>query len=368
MWFVASPSSLFSFLPFPSPFIHHLLSSPSRSLYISKISSPSQWQSFELTIAFLSFVLPSLHLTGPLIDFCLGPHIPHTGKIKAFAVTKASSSYFLGDANNETLQRIYGISFPDSKQMTEYKKWIEEAEKRNHRKIGKVRDSTSSLHLGLERVETQSAELTFASCFSSLFFLLQEQELFMFHELSPGSPFFLPHGMRIYNALIAFIKEEYRDRGYEEGESSSFLVASLVSLLSNSRLFLPPSSSFRIVISPNMFNVDLWKQSGHYDNYKDDMFLLNVEKTEFALKPMNCPGHCLIFDSRKRSHKELPIRMAEFGVLHRNEASGSLGGLSRVRRFVQDDSHIFCMPEQVSSRPHLAPSVPSYFSSDVGSA
>jgi len=96
-----------------------------------------------------------------------------------------------------------------------------------------------------------------------------------------------------------------------------------------------------------MFNVDLWKQSGHYDNYKDDMFLLNVEKTEFALKPMNCPGHCLIFDSRKRSHKELPIRMAEFGVLHRNEASGSLGGLSRVRRFVQDDSHIFCMPEQV---------------------
>jgi threonyl-tRNA synthetase len=96
-----------------------------------------------------------------------------------------------------------------------------------------------------------------------------------------------------------------------------------------------------------MFNVDLWKQSGHYDNYKEDMFLLNVDKDEFALKPMNCPGHCLIFDSRTRSHKELPIRLAEFGVLHRNEASGSLGGLSRVRRFVQDDSHIFCMPSQI---------------------
>jgi threonyl-tRNA synthetase len=96
-----------------------------------------------------------------------------------------------------------------------------------------------------------------------------------------------------------------------------------------------------------MFNVDLWKTSGHYDNYKDDMFLLPVDKDEFALKPMNCPGHCLIFDSRARSFKELPIRLAEFGVLHRNEASGSLGGLSRVRRFVQDDSHIFCMPSQV---------------------
>ncbi|CED83034.1 threonyl-trna synthetase [Phaffia rhodozyma] len=225
----------------------------------------------------------TVYRCGPLIDFCLGPHIPHTGKIKAFSVTKASSAYFLGDAKSDSLQRVYGISFPDSKQMTEYKKWLEEAEKRNHKKIGK------------------------------------DQELFTFHELSPGSPIFLPHGVRIYNALMDLIREEYRDRNYQE------------------------------VISPNMFNVDLWKQSGHYANYKDDMFLLNVDKEEFALKPMNCPGHCLIFDSRNRSHKELPLRMAEFGVLHRNESSGSLSGLTRVRRFVQDDAHIFCTPDQIES-------------------
>lgn len=225
----------------------------------------------------------TVYRCGPLIDFCRGPHVPHTGRIKALAILKNSSSFFLADAKNDTLQRVYGISFPDSKQLTEYKKFLEEAEKRDHRRIGKA------------------------------------QELFMFHELSPGSAFFLPMGMRIYNTLIDFIKSEYRQRGYVE------------------------------VGSPNIFNSALWKTSGHWQKYSEDMFRVEVDKEQFAIKPMNCPGHALIFGSRERSYKELPIRMAEFGVLHRNEASGALSGLTRVRRFVQDDAHIFCAQDQIES-------------------
>ncbi|KAI0088225.1 threonyl-tRNA synthetase [Irpex rosettiformis] len=223
----------------------------------------------------------TVYRCGPMIDLCVGPHIPHTGKIKSFMVTKNSASYFLGDANNDSLQRIYGISFPDKKQMVEYKHFLEEAAKRDHRKIGK------------------------------------EQELFFFNDVSPGSAFWLPHGTRIYNTLLELMRSEYFKRGYQE------------------------------VISPNIYHSKLWETSGHWKNYKDDMFSLDVEKEKWALKPMNCPGHCVIFDSRDRSYKELPIRMAEFGILHRNEASGALTGLTRVRRFVQDDTHIFCMPTQV---------------------
>ncbi|TFK75637.1 threonyl-tRNA synthetase [Pluteus cervinus] len=223
----------------------------------------------------------TVYRCGPMIDLCVGPHIPNTGKIKAFMVTKSSASYFLGDPSNDSLQRIYGISFPDKKQLTEYKAFLAEAAKRDHRKIGK------------------------------------EQDLFFFNDLSPGSCFFLPHGTRIYNTLVELMRSEYFKRGYQE------------------------------VISPNMYNVKLWETSGHWQNYHEDMFSLDVEKEKWALKPMNCPGHCLIFDSTDRSYKELPIRMAEFGILHRNEASGALTGLTRVRRFVQDDTHVFCMPSQV---------------------
>jgi len=223
----------------------------------------------------------TVYRCGPLIDLCRGPHLPHTGRIKSFAILKNSASYFLGDAKNDSLQRIYGVSFPDAKQMAEHKKFLEEAARRDHRRIGR------------------------------------EQELFFFHELSPGSCFFLPHGARIYNRLMSFIKKEYRQRGYTE------------------------------VMSPNMFNVKLWKTSGHWENYKDDMFMFDVEKETFGLKPMNCPGHCLMFDVRERSYRELPLRFADFGVLHRNEASGSLGGLTRVRRFQQDDAHLFCRLDQL---------------------
>ena len=223
----------------------------------------------------------TVYRCGPLIDLCRGPHIPHTGRIKAFEVLKNSSSYFLGNAENETLQRIYGISFPETAMMKEYLKFREEAEKRDHRKVGK------------------------------------DQQLFFFHELSPGSCFFLPHGAKIYNKLIEFIRAEYRKRGFSE------------------------------VITPNMFNVNLWHTSGHWQNYQENMFQVTVEKELHAMKPMNCPGHCLMFKHRERSYRELPIRFADFGVLHRNELSGALGGLTRVRRFCQDDAHIFCRPDQI---------------------
>ncbi|KAG4423411.1 hypothetical protein IFR04_003515 [Cadophora malorum] len=223
----------------------------------------------------------TVYRNGPLIDLCRGPHVPNTGRIETFAIMKNSASYFLGNKDNDSLQRIYGISFPDKKQMAEHKKFLEEAAKRDHRKIGK------------------------------------DQELFFFHELSPGSAMWLPHGTRIYNTLQSFLREEYWARGYNE------------------------------VISPNMYNSELWKTSGHWDYYKDDMFTFDSEKDTFALKPMNCPGHCLMFDHRERSHRELPWRVADFGVLHRNEASGALSGLTRVRRFQQDDAHIFCREDQI---------------------
>lgn len=218
---------------------------------------------------------------GPLIDLCRGPHIPHTGFIKAFQVTNNSGAYWKADAKNDLLQRVYGISFPDKKLMKEYNTLRELAAKRDHRKIG------------------------------------EDQSLWFFDRLSPGCCFFLPHGARIYNKLIDMIKEQYRIRGYDE------------------------------VVTPNVFNLDLWKTSGHLDNYKENMFVFESEKTEFGLKPMNCPGHCVMFKHKVRSYKELPIRFADFGVLHRNELSGALTGLTRVRRFVQDDAHIFCAFEDI---------------------
>ncbi|KAK8226195.1 threonyl-tRNA synthetase-like protein [Phyllosticta capitalensis] len=223
----------------------------------------------------------TVYRCGPLIDLCRGPHVPHTGRVKFFKIMKNSASYFLGDAKNDSLQRIYGVSFPEKKMMEEHLKYLEEAAKRDHRKIGK------------------------------------EQELFFFHEWSPGSAFFLPHGMIIYNTLQAFLREEYWKRGYSE------------------------------VQSPNMYNAELWKRSGHWQHYQEDMFTFEVEKDPWALKPMNCPGHCLLFAHRERSYRELPMRIADFGVLHRNEASGALTGLTRVRRFQQDDTHIFCTEDQI---------------------
>ncbi|XP_064783071.1 threonine--tRNA ligase 1, cytoplasmic [Oncorhynchus masou masou] len=223
----------------------------------------------------------TVYRCGPLIDLCRGPHVRHTGKIKALKIHKNSSTYWEGKADMETLQRIYGISFPDPKMLKEWERFQEEAKSRDHRKLGR------------------------------------EQDLFFFHDLSPGSCFFLPKGSYIYNSLVDFIRSEYRKRGFQE------------------------------VVTPNIYNSKLWQTSGHWQHYSDNMFSFEVEKEVFALKPMNCPGHCLMFDHRPRSWRELPLRMADFGVLHRNELSGALTGLTRVRRFQQDDAHIFCTMDQI---------------------
>uniref|UniRef100_A0A2K6U4F1 threonine--tRNA ligase n=2 Tax=Saimiri boliviensis TaxID=27679 RepID=A0A2K6U4F1_SAIBB len=223
----------------------------------------------------------TVYRCGPLIDLCKGPHVRHTGKIKTIKIFKNSSTYWEGNPEMETLQRIYGISFPDNKMMRNWEKFQEEAKNRDHRKIGK------------------------------------EQELFFFHDLSPGSCFFLPRGAFIYNTLVDFIREEYHKRNFTE------------------------------VLSPNMYNSKLWEASGHWQHYSENMFTFEIEKDTFALKPMNCPGHCLMFAHRPRSWREMPIRFADFGVLHRNELSGTLSGLTRVRRFQQDDAHIFCTVEQI---------------------
>ncbi|MCP9265132.1 Threonine--tRNA ligase, cytoplasmic [Dirofilaria immitis] len=210
----------------------------------------------------------TVYRCGPLIDLCRGPHVRHTGKVKALTVTKTSSSYWEGRSDAESLIRIYGMSFPDSKQLKEWQKLQEEAAKRDHRKIGRDQDF-------------------------------------------PGSAFWYPKGAHIYNALCNFIRKEYRKRGFTE------------------------------VISPNMYNSKLWEQSGHWEHYSDNMFKIDIEKETFGLKPMNCPGHCLMYSHLPRTHNELPLRYADFGVLHRNEMSGALTGLTRVRRFQQDDGHIF---------------------------
>ena len=170
--------------------------------------------------------------------------------------------------------------------MTDHMKFLEEAAKRDHRKIG------------------------------------TDQELFMFDEQAPGCTFLQPKGTIIFNALQKLLRSEYHKRGYQE------------------------------VQTPNMFDVDVWKTSGHWQHYQDDMFSVEVEKRKWALKPMNCPGHCLMFRHRERSYRELPMRLADFGVLHRNEASGALHGLTRVRRFQQDDAHLFCTQDQVGTDLH----------------
>lgn len=226
----------------------------------------------------------TVYRCGPLIDLCRGPHVRHTGKIKALKIYKNSSTYWEGRSDMETLQRIYGVSFPDANMLKQWERFQEEAKNRDHRKIGK------------------------------------DQELFFFHDLSPGSCFFLPRGAYIYNTLTEFIREEYSRRGFQE------------------------------VASPNIYNSKLWETSGHWQHYSENIFSFPVEQDVFALKPMNCPGHCLMFGHRPRSWRELPLRLADFGVLHRNELSGTLTGLTRVRRFQQDDAHIFCAMDQVQRR------------------
>ena len=225
----------------------------------------------------------TLYQQGEFIDLCRGPHLPTTGLIKAFKLTRVSGAYWRGDSQNEVLQRVYGVAFKKKKDLNEYLNFLEEAAKRDHRKLGK------------------------------------QLELFMFSEEAPGMPFYLPKGQIIRNELENFSREVQRDAGYDE------------------------------VRTPFMMNQELWEKSGHWDHYHENMYFSEVDHTKFALKPMNCPGHMLMFKNNLYSYRDLPIRLAEFGQVHRHEYSGALNGLFRVRTFCQDDAHIFSREDQMES-------------------
>ncbi|MDA2515752.1 threonine--tRNA ligase [Bacillus cereus] len=225
----------------------------------------------------------TLYKQGEFVDLCRGPHLPSTGYLKAFQLTHVSGAYWRGDSNNQVLQRIYGVAFSSQKELEEYLHFVEEAAKRNHRKLG------------------------------------NELELFMFSEEAPGMPFYLPKGQMIRNELEAFLREIQKEYNYQE------------------------------VRTPFMMNQEVWEKSGHWGHYKDNMYFSEVDNKSFALKPMNCPGHMLMFKNKLHSYRELPIRMCEFGQVHRHEFSGALNGLLRVRTFCQDDAHLFVTPKQIEN-------------------
>jgi len=223
----------------------------------------------------------SIYEEGDFVDLCRGPHLPSTGYVKAFKILSVAGAYRKGDAAREQLQRLYGTSFPDRKELKKYLDMLEEARKRDHRKIGR------------------------------------ELDLFSFHEEGPGFPFFHGNGTVVYNALIEFCREELHNRAYQE------------------------------VITPTVLSEDLWHRSGHWDHYRENMYFTQIDERTFAVKPMNCPGGLLVYKTHLYSYRDLPLRVAEFGKVHRHELSGVLHGLFRVRAFTQDDAHHFCTPEQL---------------------
>lgn len=231
---------------------------------------------------------PDAHITfykqGEYVDMCVGPHMLYTKGVKAFKLTSISGAYWKADKNNKMLTRIYGVAFGSKDELAQYIKMIEEAEKRDHRKIGR------------------------------------EMELFMMSDFGPGSPFWLPNGMALRNALTDYWHEMQARFGYQE------------------------------VQTPLILSRSLWETSGHWDHYKENMYTTTVDEEDFAIKPMNCPGACLIYKSKPRSYRDLPMKLAEAGLDHRYEMKGALHGLFRVREFTQDDAHLFIRPDQITEQ------------------
>ncbi|HZX19481.1 MAG TPA: threonine--tRNA ligase [archaeon] len=242
----------------------------------------------------------SIYKQGKFYDLCKGGHVSNTEAIKAVKLLKVSSAYWRGDAKKESLQRIYGIAFPKASMLEEYLKQKEEAEKRNHIKLGK------------------------------------ELDLFSFHDEAPGTVFFHAKGTTLWNELINFAREEQRKRNFQE------------------------------VMAPIILKKELWLTSGHWDHYKENMYFTTVDKEEYAVKPMNCPGNILVYKNKRHSYRDLPIRIAEFGMVHRYELSGVLNGLFRVRKFTQDDAHIFLTQAQIESEIKMLLSMIDYYYKTFG--
>jgi threonyl-tRNA synthetase len=225
----------------------------------------------------------SLYREGSFIDLCRGPHVPSTGKLKVFKLMKVAGAYWRGDSKNEMLQRIYGTAWAKKEEQDAYLHMLEEAEKRDHRKLGR------------------------------------ELDLFHMQDNAPGMVFWHPKGWTLWQQVEQYMRTVYQNNGYQE------------------------------IKCPQILDRSLWERSGHWENYKEGMFTTESEKREFAIKPMNCPGHIQVFNCGLRSYKDLPVRFGEFGACHRNESSGSLHGIMRVRGFVQDDGHVFCTEEQIQA-------------------
>ena len=225
----------------------------------------------------------SLYKQGDFVDLCRGPHVPSTSKLKAFKLMKLAGAYWRGDSNNEMLQRVYGTAWENKDDLEAHLYRLEEAEKRDHRKIGKV------------------------------------QNLFHTQEEAPGMVFWHPKGWTLYQIIVQFMSQVFKDNGYQE------------------------------VHTPEVMDRTMWEKSGHWDKFGDAMFTTHSENRDYAVKPMNCPGHVQIFNQGLKSYRDLPLRLAEFGSCHRNEPSGTLHGIMRVRNFVQDDAHIFCTVDQIQS-------------------
>ena len=223
----------------------------------------------------------SFYRQGEFTELCAGPHLPDTGRVKAFKLTSCTGAYWRGDAKNQMLQRIYGTAFPKQSALEEYLARMEEAKKRDHRKLGK------------------------------------ELELFTMMDEGPGFPFFLPKGMILKNLLIDYWREIHREAGYQE------------------------------ISTPMILSRSLWERSGHWAHYKENMYTTVIDEEDYAIKPMNCPGGMLVYKTKMRSYRDLPLRVGELGLVHRHELSGALHGLMRVRCFTQDDAHIFMTPEQI---------------------
>ena len=251
--------------------------------FFKKLDQPFKVEIIENLRDHMGATTVSTYQEGDFTDLCRGPHVKRAGEIKTFKLLSIAGAYWRGSEKNPQLQRIYGTAFKSQAELDEHLHLIEEAKKRDHRKLGR------------------------------------ELDLFSFHPEAPASPFFHPKGTVVYNLLTGYIRDLYGPYEYDE------------------------------IITPQIMDVSLWHKSGHYDNYRESMFFTEIDERQFAVKPMNCPASTFVYSSHKRSYRDLPLRLADFGRLHRNEKSGVTAGLTRVRSFCQDDAHIFCTTDQIEA-------------------
>jgi threonyl-tRNA synthetase len=265
------------------PFERREISTGEARELFRKLDQPFKIEIIDTLESQMGAKIVSTYQEGDFTDLCRGPHVGRANEVRAFKLMSVAGAYWRGSEKNPQLQRVYGVAFQTPEELKEYLHLLEEAKKRDHRKLGK------------------------------------EMDLFSFHPEAPASPFFHPKGTVVYNRLVQLMRDLYGPYAYDE------------------------------IITPQVMDVELWKRSGHFDNYRENMYFTEIDERQFAMKPMNCPAATFVFGSQKRSYRDLPLRLADFGRIHRYEKSGVTAGLTRVRSFCQDDAHIFCSLEQLES-------------------